>query len=461
MQTRSRRSILFAFALAALFCASVHAQDARTVTEPVIPPSCTVLTAQLSSDHGSFSDADEGKLDTARIQNAMDQCAKGHAVELKTDGARNAFLSGPLQLRTGVVLSVDKGVTLYGSRNPKDYEVGPGTCGMVNNEKPGCHPLISATNAPDSGIMGDGIIDGRGGAKLLGGTQTWWEIARMGRSGKRQQVPQLVTTDHADNFTVYRITLKNAAHFHLVPHNTNGITVWGLKIDTPANTPNTDGFDPGGGSKNITITQSYIRDGDDNIAIKGGEGGLTNMTVIHNHFYYGHGMSIGSETFGGVSNLLVRDLSLDGTTSGIRIKSNPTRGGLVEGAQYDDICIRGAKNPIFLTTSYNWPGGKPNQLPVYQDILLHNVRISGGGKILIEGLDATHRIGIQLDGVTLTDGASAYTVSMKHADVTLGPGPVNIPLVPLAGDDSTVKGKPGDRLLAGCSEKFVPFPVTQ
>ena len=56
-------------------------------------------------------------------------------------------------------------------------------------------------------------------------------------------------------------------------------------------------------------------------------GGLTNMTVSHNHFYYGHGMSIGSETYGGVSKMLVTDLSLDGDDNALRIKSNPTRGG--------------------------------------------------------------------------------------------------------------------------------------
>ncbi len=455
MQLSAYRSVQIAFTLVIVSGATLCAQDTRTVTEPVIPPSCTVLTAELNADHGNFADADEAKPDTARIQDAMDKCAKGHAVELKADGAKNAFLSGPLKLQAGVILLVDKGVTLYGSRNPKDYEVGPGTCGMVNNEKAGCRPLISAANAPNSGIMGDGVIDGRGGAKLIGGNMTWWEIARQGKSGEKQQVPQLVTTEHADNFTVYRITLKNSAHFHLIPHNTNGITVWGLKIDTPNGTPNTDGFDPGG-SSNITIAYSYIRDGDDNIAIKGGEGGVTNMTVIHNHFYYGHGMSIGSETFGGVSKVRVDDLSLDGTKWGIRIKSNPTRGGLVKDAQYSDVCIRDSGAPIILSSSYSWPGGQAGRLPVYQDIVLHNVRISGGGKIVLEGLDANHRIGIQFDGVLLTDGPGNYKVSMKHTDVTLGPGPVNIPL---SGEDSTVRGKAGAGNAASCSDKFVPFPV--
>jgi polygalacturonase len=147
----------------------------------------------------------------------------------------------------------------------------------------------------------------------------------------------------------------------------NGFTVWGVKIDTPQRLArNTDGIDPGGGSKNITITHSYFREGDDNVAIKGGgPGELTNMTVSHNHFYWGHGMSIGSETNGGVSKLRVFDLSLDGPDSGIRIKSMGTRGGLVHDAVYDDICIRNSGRPIDITMAYaaNGPVKGPRHPP--------------------------------------------------------------------------------------------------
>jgi len=436
---------------------SAWAQDTRTVKEPVIPASCSVLTAELVGDHGVFSDADELKMDTARIQAAMDGCAKGKAVELKSDGKKNAFLAGPLHLRAGVVLLVDKGVTLYASRDPKDYELGPGTCGLIDHEKTGCKPFIDAVNATDSGIMGDGVIDGRAGSKVMGKSVTWWDIARSGKDGDKQQVPMLLTTDHADNFTLYRITLRNSAHFHFVPSHTNGVTVWGLKIDTPNGTPNTDGFDPSG-STNITIAYSYIRDGDDNLAIKAEGEPVTNMSVLHDHFYYGHGMSIGSGTAAGVNHLLVKDLSIDGAVSGIRIKSNDRHGGLVKDVTYEDVCVRDTKYPITLTTTYAWPGGVPGQIPVYQNILLRNVRLYGGGIVRVEGYDATRRIGIEMDGVMAMDGASMYKAHMTHTDLTLGPGPMNLGL---AGTDSTVKGKAGGGKLEGCEGKFVGFPVVE
>lgn len=447
----------FALGGLALACSVAVAQDTRTVAEPKIPASCVVLKAELVGAEG-IAAGDEARLDTERVQKAIDGCSGG-AVELASDGAKNAFLVGPITLKSGVVLLVDKGVTLYGSRNPRDYDVYAGGCGVVSDGKTGCKPLIYGKGAMHAGIMGEGTIDGRGGAKLLidgkDDAKSWWDLAEDARKGGHQQDPRLIILDHCDDFTLYRITLKNAAFFHVTYSNGDGFTVWGLKIDTPKTARNTDGVDPGA-SKNITVTQSYIRTGDDNIAIKGGSGPVTNMTVIHNHFYYGHGMSIGSETKAGVSALRVTDLSLDGTDAGVRIKSQEAYGGLVHDAVYEDLCIRNSRAPIQLDTNYS-ANPKPGHgfIPVFQDITLRNVRISGGGKIQLNGFDATHRIGIQFDGVTIADAPSLYKDAIAHADITLGPGPVNFQMT---GTDSTVKGKPGNGKLEGCEAKFVPFP---
>ena len=131
----------------------------------------------------ALKEADEANADTARIQGAVDnfaaKCKPGQAVELAAGvkGA-NAFLSGPLELKEGVTLLVDKGVTLFASRDPKDYDMpvqrmpggrasgGPGTCGTIP-AKGQCKAFLTI-RAKNDGIMGDGVIDGRGGAKLLG-----------------------------------------------------------------------------------------------------------------------------------------------------------------------------------------------------------------------------------------------------------------------------------------------------
>ena len=460
------------YLVAAIFGAAscLAAQDTRTVIEPFFPQLCTTLDAQIENHGHTLAPADEQKLDTARIQKAIDKCGKGRAVLLHVDETNNAFLSGPLELKSDVTLIVGLGVTLYASRDPAVFAVSPGSCGIVSHEGGrGCKPLISVDHAPDSAIMGDGAIDGRGGEKILGSQYSWWDLAQQARDGGAQQVPRLIVANDSDNFTLYRITLKNSPNFHVSYNHGNGFTVWGVKIDTPQRktdapeplSRNTDGIDPGNGTKNVTITHSYIRDGDDNIAIKGGPGGATNMTISHDHFYWGHGMSIGSETNGGVSKIRVFDLSLDGTDAGIRIKSNGSRGGLTQDVVYDDLCIRNSPNPITLDTAYSANGPlEGNSPPTMRDITLHNVRVSGGGKITFNGYGHDYRIAATLSGVQITDDAT-YTYQVDHADVTLGPEPTNLQL-PAGPDatnnDATVKGTPAEGNPASCADKFVPFP---
>jgi polygalacturonase len=453
--------------------AFANAQDTRTVKEPTIPPACTTLTAHLSTSGSDIAQSDEPAqdkeptLDTTRIQQALDTCAKGHAVVLSANGANDAFLTGPLQLRQNITLVIAKGTTLFGSRNPAAYETAPGSCGIITppahpmDSVPltGCKPLISADHVSGAGIMGDGVIDGRGGDKMLGKDLTWWGLAEKTRPGYGHQVSRIIEARNADNFTLYRITLRNSQNAHVNYNGGDGFTVWGVKIDTPKRLArNTDGIDPGNGAKNITITQTYIRTGDDNIAIKGGPGGVNNMTVSHSHFYWGHGMAIGSVTVGGVAKLRVFDLSLDGLDNAIRIKSNGSRGGLIHDIIFDDICVRNSPNPIVLDTGYTAGGElKGDFPPVMRDVTLHNIRVSGGGQISFNGYTHDYRVEAKLDNVLLTDPDAAYTYSINHADLHLGPGPVNLKLP--TGTDSTIQGTPAPTgTPASCAAMFVPYP---
>jgi polygalacturonase len=167
-------------------------------------------------------------------------------------------------------------------------------------------------------------------------------------------------------------------------------------------------------------------------------------------------MSIGSETDGGVSRIRVTDLSLDGPDNGIRIKSNGSRGGLIQNVIYDDVCIRNSANPITLDAAYTAAGTLQGSLPpTMREITLRNVRISGGGKITFNGYDSTHRIAAALDGVQITDSAH-YGYELNHSDISLGPTPTNLHLP--TGEDSTIKGAPAEGDPSGCADKFVPFP---
>ncbi|MGA2270923.1 MAG: glycosyl hydrolase family 28 protein [Bryobacteraceae bacterium] len=433
---------------------AAHAQDTRNVTEPVIPPSCFVLSARLSVVDGkTLAEADEDKLDTERIQKAIDGCPKGQAVELKADGAHAAFLSGPLDLRAGVTLRVDAKTVLFGSRDARIYEVSPGSCGIVAQSGRGCRALINGSNVAGAAVMGDGTIDGRGWAKVLGKDVSWWDLAEQARAGGAQNCPRLIVLSGSDNFTLYRITLKNSGNFHVVYSGGNGFTAWGVIINTPGrNARNTDGIDPSGAT-NVTITHCYISTGDDNVAIKAG-GHCSHMTIAHNHFYAGHGMSIGSETYGGADTIRVTDLSIDGADNGLRIKSNSSRGGLVQGVVYSDVCIRNTRNPILMDSDYEHYGKGGNRLPAFTGIELHDVRVEGGGTVTLQGFDEKHRLGMTFDNVYF-DAPSDIKVTAEHADLKFGPGPVNFRL---SGEDVTITGAPGKGNPNACKDKFVPMP---
>jgi polygalacturonase len=392
-----------------------QAQDTRQVAEPKFPPACEVLAAHHAAPGGVLSDAAERSLDTARIQKAIDTCARGKAVELKPDGANNIFLAGPLQLRAGVTLLIDANTALFASRNPRDYDVQTGSCGIVGARGPGCKSLITADNAPGSGIMGDGAIDGRGGAKLIGQDKSWWDLAKEAKVLDRMQaVTRLLVVRQSDNFTLYRITLRNSPNFHVSVNNTNGFTAWSVHIKTPHTARNTDGIDPSS-SSNVTIKYCDIDTGDDNVAIKSGPGGpSSHITIEGNHFYHGHGMSIGSNTDGGVSRVRVTGLSIDGADNGIRIKSDRSRGGLVEDVSYENVCMRNVTNPVILTSMYTTnPGTK---IPVYRNIHLKNVHAVTPGWMTLLGVDGQHKVEAAFQNVVL-DGSTEEHTMVKNADV--------------------------------------------
>ncbi|MGB6597407.1 MAG: glycosyl hydrolase family 28 protein [Candidatus Acidiferrum sp.] len=399
-----------------------------------------------------MSASDESRPDTQRIQEAIDHCPQGQAVRLQANGALDAFLSGPLQLRTGVTILVDPRTVLFGSRNPRDYDLSAGSCGILDHQGHGCKALINGEHANNAAVMGEGTIDGRGWAKMLGQKKSWWDLAQEAKAaGSDQNCPRLIVLTHSDNFTLYRVTLKNAANFHVYFSNGKGFTAWGVTINTPKSARNTDGIDPSSAT-NVTITHCFIHAGDDNVAIKGGAGGpSSHMTIAHNHFYTGHGMSIGSETQGGVWAIRVNDLSIDGADNGLRIKSNSERGGIVQDVAYEDVCIRDTKNPVLMDSHYPFSGERRDLLPVFRNIVLQDVKVLGPGKITLEGYDSENRLGIRLDNVVLEAPAQTKIVAM-HAIVALGPGPVNFRP---SGQDVEVNGTPGHAQPNSCTAKFV------
>ncbi|MGA7340986.1 MAG: Ig-like domain repeat protein [Terracidiphilus sp.] len=438
--------------------APVATGDTRTVTEPQFPAVCQQLDAALTmvnNDIPASVDSTVTNPDGARIQAALNACSgTDQAVELSVDGmGDNAFLSGPLSMPSNVTLLVDPGVVLFFSRNVQDYDTTPGTptCGTVNNNSAtsSCRPLIdvpgSSTNV---GIMGFGKLDGRGGDTLINAFpssyagQNWWGLSSIANSGGNQQNPRFIQIDTgASNITLYKITLRNSPLFHVSSTGAvSNFTAWDIKIVTPTSSRNTDGIDPGN-AQNITITRSWISDGDDNVAVGAANSAPSaNISVTNNHFFAGHGESIGSYTQAGVSNVLFDgnmlwgNESVDSNSTGIRIKSANDRGGLVTNIQYSNSCFQDHKAEIQFTPLYNTDTG--TLTPNFQNLLMQNLNFLTEGTVQFTGADnptnnQINPLTVTLDNVNFTTLANSDFVTTgsegdeTNAQLTYGPGDVS------------------------------------
>jgi polygalacturonase len=437
--------------------------DPNLPREPVDPPACTTLMASKSTP-------DEATLDTSRIQAALDACGPGKAVKLTRSGANDTFVTGKLTIK-GTYLSVDAGTTLYASRNPSSYGCSAG----IDAEKNSCGALITVSG-DGAGIVGAGTIDGQGGEPVMGQTQSWWDISVALRdSNGSASNPALIAVSGASNFVMHDIHVYNSPKFH-VKLSSVGFIVWGVTVLTPSKATssagkalspygarNTDGIDPGGssGATKGYIVCSKISVGDDQIAIKGSSGAVANLTIAHNHFGTGHGMSIGSETNAGVSQVDVYDLTIDGTiptggspasdVNGIRIKSDASRGGLVEGVTYTDVCMRNLANPILLDPTYSSTSG--SLIPEFKNIAFKDIHATGGGTVTLDGFDSSHLSTVTLDNVVI-DGSP--TVHATNATIGLGPGTVSFPAPTGAG--VTLTGTSGMSTPVDCGARWVTFP---
>lgn len=313
--------------------------DPRHVEVPEYPPVCERLEAHFSTaDRANPPSAD----DTGRIQEALDRCAgSGRSVVLAPSFEGDAFYSALLNVN-GEGLVVDAGATLEGSDTYATQA-----------------ELVNVTGRR-SFIGGLGAIDGRG--DLI--------------SGK----PRLIQASDADELTVYQITLQQGAHPHLYMQGGAGATVFGITILTPATRANADGIDIDS-MHDVSVIGSSIEAGDDGVAIKTNAAAAYNITVKDNRLYGTHGLSIGSQTFDGVTNVLftgnyVYGMDHSGTyatdNNAINIKTDPECGGTVKRVTYANTCIVQGKHLIVVNAFYGSCSGTPGT-PKFQDIIVNGV----------------------------------------------------------------------------------------
>ena len=343
---------------------------------------------------------------TSAIQNAINDVSAlgGGTVEIPGPGI---YLTGPLTMKSKINLQIDAGTTLRM---------------LPMAGWPGTSPLLSLASLHDVEISGSGGIDGQGGG--------WWPTSAG--SGL-----YMIYFTSCNTVLVQNVTVSNAPKQQIVFKSSKGgnITIQNITIRAPSShaaTPshNTDGIDLVG--TNCLIQNCDISTGDDNIALGTSSSGVpaADILVTNCVFGDGHGMTIGSNTQGGVSNLTVINCGFNGTDYGIRMKSdNATNGGAGQGGvaqncyylsnsmsniRYQPILIYSYYNedssPIGITpaTAAGEPIGS-NSFPIWQNIVISNLIAtvaSGGEAGLIWGRTETPATKFTLTKINITAPAN-------------------------------------------------------
>lgn len=403
------------------------------------------LRAATTCNPRDFSAKGDGVTkDTAAIQRAIDTCeARGGGTVLLTAGT---YLSAPIVLKSNITLQLDKGATLLGSPDHSDYPP------KIEFRLPALQSLVSATNAENVAIAGEGTIDGQG--------ESWWEMARHVRDhgvmGNPHPRPRLIVFDHCRNVRVEGVTIQNSPFWQLVPYDSDNVIVRNVRVLAPQHSPNTDAVDPFS-SSNVLIDHLYADVGDDDIAIKsgainspGGDAPARNIVITDCTFLHGHGLSIGSEIAGGAHNIVAEHIHFDGTDNGIRVKANRDRGNDVSDLVFRDIDMKDVRNPIVISEYYPRilpPSGEVQPEPVgrltphFHNIVLQNVTATGGEMAgAIVGLPESPASGIILQNVTLS-GKTGLSIGYanvlgQNMKVTAEQGSA---ILKLAGADVTIQ----------------------
>jgi polygalacturonase len=318
-----------------------------------------------------------------------------------------------------------------------------------------------------------------------------------------------------DGLTVWSVKVQTPSLAAFANPAGNGNPLFTGETFNADNVKNTDAFDPASATralsarlttgstttsartisfdgylKNVVFAFNYVSTGDDDIVLKGANNpspsgsGLPGIdgdrdvrsdrkwgiVIAHNHIYWGHGISVGSETNAGVRNVHVYDNSFNNSEEGLRIKSDYARGGEVSNFYYENICIRNTTNALLFTPYYSTrplPSGGP-LVPNFHDIYVNNVSIQGPTAAKLQGFEANtggyaipqYPLRMTLNNV-VTDSPESASVIASDANLTLT-GLVNLPIFASADRRVVLTGAAArdadPAKVLDCSRAFVDFP---
>lgn len=393
-------------------------------------PPCSGLISIL--DHGATP---ASKDNASAIQNAIEDVPEGGTLLIP----EGRFVSGPLFLKSGMTLLLEKGAELAAISDWRHWPILPSQDNFNRPlgtweglPEPSFASLINAIDCTDTVLTGDGIVDGGGDRG------DWWSWPKETRRGARR--PRTLFFAHSRNLHISGLTVRNSPSWTIHPFMCRDVTATALNIENPSDSPNTDGLNPES-CENVILCGLHFSVGDDCIAIKSGKrnGEVTshlapsrNITITHCLMEHGHGaVVLGSEMSGGIRNVQISHCEFAGTDRGLRIKTRRGRGGQIKdihmsNVQMDDVDTAVSANAFYFCDA----DGKSDAVQSRSPAPVSDLTPTVGG-ILIENVTATN---VKLAAVALLGlpEAPLSNIQLHQISVTFAPSAsAGVPLMAL------------------------------
>lgn len=298
--------------------------------------------------------------DTMPIQTAILAAPKDARILIP----KGTYLVGPIFLKSHITLELEKGATLLYLTDRNKYPILPARFSKPDGSffelaswegvaAPQYASMITGLNVENVKIIGEGVFDGNAQ------NSDWWVKHKVMRGAWRPNGLFLV---HSKQVALQGVTIKNTPSWNLHPYFSQHIDFIDLKIESPKDSPNTDGCDPES-CTDVRIIGIDFSVGDDCIALKSGkiELGRTykqpcERVIIRNCMMkYGHGaVVLGSEMSGGMKDIEVSQCYFLDTDRGLRIKTRRGRGkdAVIDGITFNNIYMKGVLTPLVMNMYY-------------------------------------------------------------------------------------------------------------
>ena len=212
----------------------------------------------------------DGKTKITKIlQKAIDEVAASGGGQVVLSGG--TFLTGPVEIKSGVELHIDADATLLGSPDWEDYPDRKETRHFETDSLPRWRniALIYADEAENIAITGRGKIDCNGEVFVKqkeGDNWTWWQYERIVPYEK--SVPRAVFFAGCKDIRVKDITMVNQpAGWSYWIHDCDNVHFDGCTIKADVRYPNNDGIHINS-SRDVVISNCIIECGDDAIVVR-------------------------------------------------------------------------------------------------------------------------------------------------------------------------------------------------